>query len=251
MTTVREIPLRLIDDLGENVREHTDAGLVDSIRRYGVLQAITVRKVGRRYRVVMGHRRLRAASIVGLETIPALVEDVLHDDQVLRQVAENVHRRAMAPMEVARALQAYLDAHPEVGKRELGEAMGLSPRYAPAWVANKLALLRLDQKTQERVEAGELNEHVAIRQRIRRNDGRGHPRVIPLPDEDGRSRSVQVDVGRSPAGRPGRWSIGIDHVARQADVVVEIGELRLLVLLEPAELKLLGRRLTQAYEAIA
>lgn len=251
MSGVRELPIHLIDDLGENVREETDGGLFDSIRRHGVLQAITVRKVGRRYRIVMGHRRLRAASAVGLTTIPALIEAQAHDDQILRQVAENVHRKGMAPIEVARALQAYLDAHPGVGKREVGEAMGFKPTYAATWVANKLALLRLDEAVQERIDRGELTESIALKQRPRLNDGRGHPRVIPLPDEDGRSRSVDLELGRSPAGRRGRFSIGVDYAARQADLVVEVGDLRLYLTLEPSEAKLLGRRLTQAFEAIA
>lgn len=248
--SVREIPLELVDVVA-NVRETTDPGLVDSVRQHGVLQAITVRRQGKRYQVVMGHRRVAAARLVGLETIPALIEDVAHDDQILRQVAENVHRRGMNPMDVARALEAYLKAHPGMDKAAVGAAMGFRGQYAGVWVSNKLGLLQLDEATQDRIERRELAEHLAIKQRPKLNDGRGRRSVIPLPDEDGRSRSVEVEAGRSPAGRPGRFSIGVDHMERTADLVVEVGELRLFLTLAPADAKLLGRRLTQAYEAIA
>jgi ParB/RepB/Spo0J family partition protein len=244
MSGARELPVRLID-VGDNVRDVTDAGLVESIRRHGVLQAITVRRDGRRYRVVMGHRRLKAAKLVGLTTIPALVEDTIHDDQVLRQVAENVHRRGMDAMDVARALQAYLDAHPGVTKNELGVAMGFHSRYASVWVANKLALLRLDEETQGRIERGELNEHVAIKQRQRLNDGRGHPRVIP-EYEHGNTASVEIGFDE------GKVVLGVDRDAREVEVLLSDRSRRTVAItLSAHEAKLLGRRLTQAWEAVA
>jgi ParB/RepB/Spo0J family partition protein len=248
--SVREIPLDIIVT-GRNVRDKTDAGLVDSIARHGVLQPITVRARGKRFEVLMGYRRLQAARELGLESIPAIVDGQEHEDLILRQVAENVHRKAMNPMEVARALQAYLEAHPDLTKRELGEAMGYNGQTAATFVSNKLALLRLPDEIQERIERRELAEHLAIKQRARLNDGRGHPKVIGDPDDDGRSRSIGLELGRTPGGRPGRVTIGVDHVGRQADLVVEVGELRLYLTLEPREAKLLGRRLTQAWEAIA
>lgn len=238
-----EIALSRVDAV-DNVREVTDTGLVESIRRHGVLQAITVRRVGRRYQVVMGHRRVKAARIVGLTTIPAHVEDVAHEDQVLRQVAENVHRRAMNPIDVARALQAYLEAHPGVTKKGLGAAMGFHPRYASVWVANKLALLRLDDDVKARVEAGELNEHVALKQRAPLHDGRGHPRVIP-EYEAGASASVKVPLTH------GVCVLGVDREERSVDIVLGDKIRSITVTLSPAEAKLLGRRLTQAYEAVA
>jgi ParB/RepB/Spo0J family partition protein len=239
----RDLPLRLIDAV-DNVREETDGGLVESIRRHGVLQAITVRRVGRRYRVVMGHRRVKAARIVGLTEIPAHIEDVEHDDQVLRQVAENVHRRAMNPIDVARALQAYLDAHPGVTKAQLGARMGFHARYASVWVANKLALLRLPEDVQARVEARELNESIALKQRPNLGDGRGHPRVIP-EYEQGASASVKVPLAT------GICVLGVDRDERTVDLILGDRIRSVTVTLSPAEARLLGRRLTQAWEAVA
>ena len=239
----QETALDLVD-VGENVRSVTDEGLVDSIRRHGVLQAITVRRTGRRYRVVMGHRRVAAARAAGLERIPALVEDEAHDDQILRQVAENVHRRGMNPLDVARALQAYLDAHPGVSKKELGAQMGFKGQYGSVWVANKLALLNLDEDVQARVEAGDLNEQLALRQRARLNDGRGHPRVIP-DAEPGHSASVEIGFD------DGKAVLGVDRDARQVEVLVTDGHRTVAITLSPHEAKLLGRRITQAYEAVA
>lgn len=252
MTTQRELAVSMIDD-GTNVREATDAGLVASIRRHGVLQPIVVRRAGRRYQVVMGFRRLAAARRIGLATIPAVIEDAPRDDEILRQVAENTDRRAMNPIDVARALAAYLDAHPGTGKAELAAAMGRPGPTGAVWIANKLALLRLDEETQGRIEAGELPEYLALRQRARLGDGRGQPRVVSLPDEDGRSRSIVVELGdQAGRGTNGLVVIGVDHGIRRVDLVVEDGaDRRLALTLSPAEAKLLGRRLTQAYEAIA
>jgi ParB/RepB/Spo0J family partition protein len=251
MTAVHALRVDLID-AGTNVRETTDEGLVASIRRHGVLQPIVVRRTGRRYEVVMGHRRLAAARRLELETVPALVEETVHDDQVLRQVVENVERRAMNPLDIARALKAHLDEHPGTTKRALAEAMGKPGARGQVWIANKLALLNLDDATQERIEAGDLPEYLAIKQRARLGDGRGRPRAVSLPDDEGRSKSILVEIGSDGHGpRKGLFSIGVEHDARTVDLVVEDRDRRIFLTLTPTEAKLLGRRLTQAWEAIA
>lgn len=250
MTRLREIRVDLIDD-GANVRELTDPGLVDSIRTHGVLQPIVVRAVGRRFEVVMGNRRLLAARKVGLATIPAVVEEAARDDQILRQVAENVHRKEMNAIDVARALQAYLDAHPEMRKGELAAALGRSGPYGPVWIANKLALLRMDDHVVAKIEAGEISESQALAARQRLGDGRGHPRAIPLPDEAGRSRSISVPIGRhAPGATAGVVDIAIDREADVVDVALHLGDRGLFLSLSADEARLLGRRILQAGDAL-
>jgi ParB family chromosome partitioning protein len=253
MSTLREIRVDLIDD-GINVREKTDPGLIASIHRHGVLQPIVVRATGRRFEVVMGYRRLAAARLVGLQTIPAVVEEARHDDQLLRQVAENVHRRAMNPIDVARALKAHLDAHPGMKKAELAAALGYPGAYGPVWISNKLALLRMDDAVIAKLEAGEVTESQAIGARQRLGDGRGRPRVIPLEAEEGRSRSVSVPIGRH-VNLTGRVSAGVadisvDRETGSVDVAIQTGDRGLFLTLSPAEARLLGRRLQQAGDAL-
>lgn len=256
MTQLRDVKVALILN-GTNVRQGVaDPGLVASIQEHGVLQPIVVRPVGQRgrYEVVMGFRRMAAARRLGLDTIPCVVDDRPEDDQILRQVAENVDRRAMNPMDVALALQAYLDAHPTVKKAELAASLGRPGRAGAVWIANKLALLRLDEPLREKVASGELPEYVAIKGRQHLGDGRGRPRAIPLPDEEGKSRSVSVPIGRSFAGgghQPGVADVSIDLEARAVDVAIHMGDRGLFLSLSADEARLLGRRLQQAGEALA
>jgi ParB/RepB/Spo0J family partition protein len=250
MTAVQQLPLDRIDD-GTNVRRKVDAALRASMAEHGLLQPITVARVaGRRYRVLYGHRRTAAARALGWETIPAIVSEA-GDHLPITQVVENLDRRGLNPMEIAEALQASLDADPDLTRTDLARMLG---RKLP-WVSAKLALLRLPDDVQQRIRAGELNDSVAIRQRARLNDGRGHPRVISEPDEAGRSKSINVEIRGSYRGagadRQGLFSIGVDHGERSVDLVVEQGDRRVFLTLSPEEAKLLGRRLTQAWEAVA
>lgn len=250
MTRLREIRVDLIDD-GTNVRELTDPGLVDSIRTHGVLQPIVVRAVGRRFEVVMGNRRLMAARLVRLETIPAVVEEASRDDQILRQVAENVHRKGMNAIDVARALHAYLEAHPGMKKGELAAALGRSGSYGPVWIANKLALLRMDDHVVAKIESGEISESQALAARQRLGDGRGHPRVIPLADEAGRSRSISVPIGHTSGGSAsGVADISVDRETDVVDVAIQVGDRGLFLTLSAQEARLLGRRIQQAGDAL-
>jgi ParB/RepB/Spo0J family partition protein len=247
VSRVVDLRVDLIDD-GANVRPFADAGLQSSLAELGMLQPITVARDGRRYRVLYGHRRLAAARALRWETVPAIVSRDVPERLGLAQVAENIDRRGLSPLAIARALQAELEAHPELTQAQLAERLGRTAVY----VSNKLALLRLPDEVQERIQAGELNEHLAIRQRRRLEDGRGRPRIVSEPDEEGRSRSINIEIGSTGHGpRKGVFSIGVEHDSRTVDLVVEDRDRRIFLTLTPEEAKLLGRRFTQAWEAIA
>ncbi len=102
--------------------------LAASIAENGLLQPITVRPKDGCYQVVAGERRFRAVTLLGWETVAAIVRDV--DDATAFQLAilENVARRDMDPIEEARALQQLLDLGMPAGEIErklgLGEANG-------------------------------------------------------------------------------------------------------------------------------
>lgn len=129
--------------------------LADSIRRYGVLQPIVVRRAAegaaRPYELVVGERRWRASQRAGRESVPAVVQDVEPRDLLEVALVENVQRRDLNPIELAQAFRALL----ETGRTqdEVGERVGLDR----STVANHLRLLELPKELQEDVELGTLS----------------------------------------------------------------------------------------------
>ena len=112
--------------------------LADSIRRHGVLQPLTVRRTAAGWELVAGERRLRAARMAGLETVPCL--ETAADDRrsALLALVENLQREDLHYFEEAAAIAAYLQqtgATQEEAAAQLGRS--------PSAVANKLRLLRL------------------------------------------------------------------------------------------------------------
>lgn len=239
-----QVRLDLLDD-GPNVRRRADADLKRSIAEHGVLQPITICRRGERYEVLYGHRRTAAARALRLETIPAILV-AAPDDLPIRQIVENLHRRAVDPLDIGRALRAHLEANPGLSRTDLAKALG---RSLP-WVSGKLELLELEAETQRRVAAGELSEANAIagrRERVRFAEGR--PRTLPGLEE-GRSRSISVPLGLAPNRRPITATVGIDETGA-VDLVIDNGQgSSTMVSLDGAAARLLARRLAQAAQAV-
>jgi len=118
--------------------------LADSIRHYGVVQPITVRAVDGGYEVIAGERRLRAAKMAGLETIPAWVRETSDREMVALALIENIQREDLNPLEEA---EAYRRLSEELGwtQEEIAEQVG----RARSHVANYVRLLQLQDKIQE------------------------------------------------------------------------------------------------------
>jgi len=129
--------------------------LADSIRRYGVLQPVVVRRAApgaaRPYELVVGERRWRASQRAGRETVPVVVQDVEPRDLLEVALVENVQRRDLNPIELAQAFRALLEAGRT--QDEVGERVGLDR----STVANHLRLLELPKELQEDVELGALS----------------------------------------------------------------------------------------------
>ena len=140
------------------------AELAHSIREFGVLQPIVVRPIDSvgapdgnaggdaRWELVMGERRLRAATAAGLSTVPAIVRTTTDDAMLRDALLENVHRAQLNPLEEAAAYQQLLD---EFGAThdELAQRLG---RSRPQ-VSNTVRLLQLSLPVQRRVAAGVLS----------------------------------------------------------------------------------------------
>ena len=125
--------------------------LADSIRQFGILQPLLVRKKGRYYELVAGERRWRAARMAGLKEVPVIQRKYTIQDAAAISLIENIQREDLNPIEEA---EAY---------RRLIEEFGLTQEEAAARVSrsrtavtNSLRLLRLTEPVRQLVIRGEL-----------------------------------------------------------------------------------------------
>jgi ParB family chromosome partitioning protein len=131
------------------------AELVHSVREFGVLQPIVVRRhpeLAGKYELVMGERRLRATKAAGLDSIPAVVKDTANEDMLRDALLENLHRSQLNPLEEASAYQQLLSDF-GITQEQLATRIG---RSRPQ-ISNTLRLLRLPEPVQLRVAAGVLS----------------------------------------------------------------------------------------------
>ena len=92
--------------------------MAESVKEHGVLVPALVReKPGGGYEMVAGHRRLHAADLAGLKTIPAIVRNLDDDEAVILMVDSNLQRETISPMERAQAYKMKLEALKHQGKR--------------------------------------------------------------------------------------------------------------------------------------
>lgn len=138
-------------------RTHFDeddlAELVHSVREFGVLQPVIVRKNSDgEYELIMGERRTRAAREAGLDAIPAIVRDTADENLLRDALLENLHRSELNPLEEASAYQQLLEDF-GITQEQLATRIG---RSRPQ-ISNTIRLLRLPVPVQQRVAAGVLS----------------------------------------------------------------------------------------------
>jgi ParB family transcriptional regulator, chromosome partitioning protein len=124
--------------------DETLSELAASIREVGILQPIVVRRAGQGYEVVTGERRLRAAKLAGLATVPVVLRDSEDADLLREALIENIHREDLNPVELAEAFRQLLD---DLGlkQEELAERVGVSRSH----IANTIRLLALPLEVQQ------------------------------------------------------------------------------------------------------
>src|SRR3954449_13366565 len=185
---LREIPPEMIQPNARQPRRTFDqarlAELAESIRVRGVLQPIVVRPLaGGSFELVAGERRLRAAQMVELATIPALVRDTDDWERLDLALAENMARVDLNAIEEARAC-AMLVQDLGLTKGEVGRRVGRS-RVA---ISNLIRLLELPEDVLDLIEAGQLSE--------------GHGRALLMCKDHGLRRLLALEA--RDAGWPGR-----------------------------------------------
>ncbi len=149
-------------------RTHMDEGslyeLAESIRSQGVMQPVLVRPLpDGDYEIIAGERRVRAARLAGLNSVPVLVKPVSDEAAAVMALIENIQREDLNPLEEAQGLQRLIDEF-HLTHEQAAQAVGRSRSAA----SNLLRLLQLAEPVQVMLMAGDLDM--------------GHARaLLPLP----------------------------------------------------------------------
>jgi ParB family chromosome partitioning protein len=177
-----EIKLDAISPNPYQARRHWDQGklaeLADSIQANGLVQPVSVRRVGSGYQIIAGERRFRAFQLLGRETIPAIVRQTSDAQQLEWSLVENIHRDDLNPIDRAKAYQAYLNAF---GTTQAEAAARLGEDGSV--ISNHLRLLDLPQELQDMLVNGDL--------------AMGHARaILALPTDELRRKLANRAMAR-------------------------------------------------------
>lgn len=161
MNMEKDIQLIPIEDIIPNRFQprlaFDEAGLTElseSIKQHGIIQPLVLRRLGDKFEIIAGERRYKAATMAGLQKVPAIISNI--DDNKSAEVAlvENIQRRNLTAIEEAKSYKSLLDRG-YLTQEQLAEKMGVSQ----STIANKLRLLNLDEDVQNAL----LNEKISER----------------------------------------------------------------------------------------
>ena len=157
-------------------REEQLGELTASIRQHGILQPLSVRRIGTRYELIAGERRLRAGMQAGLTEIPCIVMQMSDEESSVAALVENLQRQDLDYIEEAQGIDLLLRQW-NMSQEQVARMLGKSQ----SGVANKLRLLRHSPKVLEALRQGELTER--------------HARaLLKLPTEPQKLQAISVIV---------------------------------------------------------
>lgn len=158
----RYLPTSLIEDSPDNARVEVNVayyeGLKQSVERYGILVPVIVYPKGEAYRLIAGHRRLRAARELNLESVPSILRRVSERRAAELALVENTFRLDLTRLETLRAFNHAVETHPNVDKTALAKILGLDPEA----MEGAAALLGLSEGLQRALDRGEVGEPQAF-----------------------------------------------------------------------------------------
>ena len=144
---VLRIPVDLLEPNPFQPRMNFDAEalqeLAESIRTFGLIQPVTVRKRGGKYQIISGERRYRACIIAGMDMIPAYIRDANDQGMLEMAIVENIQRENLDPIEVAMSYRRLMEEC-RLTQEQMADRVGKKR----ASVANQLRLLKLPAKVQ-------------------------------------------------------------------------------------------------------
>ena len=124
--------------------------LAQSIKTFGLIQPITVRRKGDdKYQIISGERRYRASILAGMDMIPAYIRDASEQGMLEMAIVENIQRENLDPIEVAMSYQRLMDEC-RLTQEQMADRVGKKR----ASVANQLRLLKLPAKVQHDLKVG-------------------------------------------------------------------------------------------------
>ncbi len=131
--------------------------LSQSIKNYGIIQPITVRKIyDDIYEIVAGERRFKAVKLLNLDAIPAVVIEVKEEESAAMALIENLQREDLDFIEEAMAYERLIEDF-ELNQTQLAEKLGKSQ----STIANKMRILKLPESVKQKIREGGLNERHA------------------------------------------------------------------------------------------
>ena len=128
----------------KNFNEEALMELSQSIKEHGIIQPLTVRKIGEIYELVAGERRWRAARMLSLEEVPCIIVDITDRESAQIALLENLQREDLNFIEEAEAYYNLIHDH-NFTQEEIAIKMGKKQ----STIANKLRLLKLSEKVRE------------------------------------------------------------------------------------------------------
>lgn len=126
--------------------------LADSIKVYGVVEPVILKKSVKGYEIVAGERRCKASKIAGLTTVPAIVKDFTDEEMMEIALLENIQREDLNPVDTAISISNILQVK-DMTQEEFSKKFGKSRSY----ITNLLGLLNLPKSVQELVKNGKLS----------------------------------------------------------------------------------------------
>ena len=154
-------------------------GLSQSIRENGIIQPLIVRQnENEQFELVAGERRLRAARLIGLTTVPCIISEISEADSAVFAVLENLQRQDLNYFEEAEALACLVSDY-HLSQEELCKKLG----KAQSTVSNKLRLLKLSDEMRFKISRAGLSER--------------HARaLLTISDENQRARALAIIIDR-------------------------------------------------------
>ena len=140
------------DQPRKNFDEDELYDLSKSIKKYGIIQPLLLKKKGEKYEIIAGERRFRAAANVGVVKVPAIVKNVSDEISDRISIIENIQRKDLNPVEEAMSYKHLLDSQ-NLTQKELADEIGKSRQY----VGNTIRLLNLDPRVLKLLEEGKLS----------------------------------------------------------------------------------------------
>jgi len=167
---VVNIPVAEIDPNPHQPRMDFEEGALDqltaSIREKGVIQPISVNRVGQSYHIIAGERRWRASKMAGFDTVPAIIHEIESEEELIElSLIENIQRENLNPIEEAEGYRALRDTC-MLTQEKIAQKVGRDR----STIANMLRLLNLPEEIQKYLRSGTIQM--------------GHARALSALDEE-------------------------------------------------------------------